>query len=229
MREEPDSGPERGAPEVPASSGATFAASEEERALVERLRRGDEAAFTTLVDQYHGSLVRLARSFVADQAAAEEVAQDTWVGVLTGLATFEGRSSLKTWLFRILTNRAKTRGVREARSTPWSALSPGGEAPEPAVDPGRFDDSGMWSAPPRPWQQTSAEAVLLREETMKVLEAALGELPAGQRAVVTLNDVEGLTAEEICNILEIQETNRRVLLHRGRSRLRQILEAHLSM
>lgn len=199
----------------------------DDRAIVRRLLDGDAAAFEELVNRLHGSLVRLALSFVADRATAEEVAQDAWVGVLDGLPTFAGRSSLKTWIFRILTNRAKTRGAREARSTPLSALSWAADAPEPAVDPGRFGTTGMWADPPRPWREAAAEELLLRAETLRALENALAELPAGQRAVVTLHDVEGLSAEETCNVLEISETNRRVLLHRGRARLRRALEAHL--
>ena len=193
--------------------------------LVTRLRQGDEAAFTTLIDRHHGALRRLARMFVSSDAAAEEVAQDTWVAVLDGLETFEQRASLKTWIFRILVNRAKTKGVREARSVPMSALgSDDEESAEGAVDPSRFDGRGMWSAPPQRWETDTPENLLLRKELVGELERAISQLPERQRSVVVMRDALGWSSEEVCNVLELNETNQRVLLHRARSRLRAMLE-----
>ncbi len=200
---------------------------QDERALVARLREGDEAAFTALIERYHGPLRRLARTFVSSDAAADEVVQDTWVAVLDGLAGFEERASVKTWIFRILVNRARTKGEREARSVPVSALGSGDDT-ESAVDPGRFDDRGMWSAPPDKWDANTPEKLLLEREAIAELEIAIRELPERQRQVVVLRDALGWTAEEVCNVLGVEETNQRVLLHRARSRLRERLERHQS-
>ncbi|MBI2186199.1 MAG: RNA polymerase sigma factor [Acidobacteria bacterium] len=202
-------------------------ASPEDAALVAQLLDGDEAAFTGLVEQYHGRLVRLALVFVSDHASAEEVVQDTWLAVLTGLRAFEGRSSLKTWMFSILTNRAKTRGQRDKRFVPFSALSDRPGHDEPAVPPSRFTSSGGWSAAPERWDEETPERLLLRHETRALIDRTIAELPAGQRTVVTLRDVEGLDAAEVCDILDITETNQRVLLHRARARIRGALERHL--
>lgn len=180
-----------------------------------------------LIDRHHGPLLRLAQVFVSSRAVAEEVVQETWTGVLEGLATFEGRSSLKTWIFRILTNRAKTRGVREGRSVPFSALGDPAPDNEPAVDPARFRSTGMWGEPPRRWDDETPEKLMMRQEFVRALEAALEQLPPSQRAVVTLRDVEGLDSAEVCNVLQISETNQRVLLHRARSKLRRALETYL--
>jgi len=198
-----------------------------EAELIARLLEGDGAAFETLVARFHGSLLGLARVFVADRAVAEEVVQDTWMAVVNGLRRFEGRSSLKTWLFAILTNRARTRAVREKRSMPFSALETVDSGGEPAVEPSRFTAGGAWAVPPTSWGGDNPEAQLLREETMTILQRAISDLPAHQRLVVTLRDVEGLTAEEVCNVLQITETNQRVLLHRARARVRAVLERHL--
>jgi RNA polymerase sigma-70 factor, ECF subfamily len=199
----------------------------DERALVEALRRGDEAAFEELVRMYHASLLRVARLYVSSPSVAEEVVQETWVGVLNGIGRFEGRSSLKTWIFRILTNTAKTRGIREGRSVPFSSLQDE-ELSGPTVDPERFfppDHSvapGAWATPPVPLP----EQVLLADETLQVVDAAIEALPPAQRAVITLNDVEGWGADEIRNALELTETNRRVLLHRARAKVRRALEEY---
>jgi len=203
----------------------------DEAALLAALRRGDEAAFLALVERHHTALVRLAQVYVGDRARAEDVAQEAWLGVVRGLGRFEGRSSLKTWLFRILVNCAKTRAVREARSVPFSDLgdvdlADGG----PSVEPERFHGAGHriaghWSDPPRAWDDLPEER-LLAAETRGVLGRAIEALPPGQRAVVTLRDVEGLSAAEVCNMLGLSETNQRVLLHRARSRLRQALESY---
>jgi RNA polymerase sigma-70 factor (ECF subfamily) len=206
----------------------------DDQALVDALRRGDAAAFMALVDRYHEAMVRLAMAFVGSRAIAEDVAQDAWLGVLRGLPTFEGRSSLKTWIFRILTNRAKTRGVREGRSIPFSDLwSLSDEAAEPAVPADRFQDAGDplpgdWRRPPGAWSATPDDAVLAAE-IRDVIDMAIRQLPPSQASVITLRDLEGWPALETCNILQISESNQRVLLHRARARVRQALEAYLDV
>jgi RNA polymerase sigma-70 factor (ECF subfamily) len=201
--------------------------------LIRELRDGREAGFVVLVERYHGAMIRLARTFVRDDATAEEVVQDAWIGVLKGLASFEGRSSLKSWIFTIVANRAKTRGAREARSTPFSALAEReASGTEPAVEPERFlgrdtEWPGHWGDPPERWGE-SPEARLLQAETMEQLACILEELPPAQRAVVVLRDIEGEEPASICNVLGITETNMRVLLHRGRSRIRGRLERYLA-
>lgn len=199
----------------------------EDLALAERLLAGDEAAFLQLVESYHAPLLRLARSFVADGATAEEVVQDGWVGVLKGLARFEGRSSLKTWIFKILTNRAKTRGVRDKRMVASPLEGADGEV-DPVVDPARFNERGGWAAPPQRWPEQSPETLLLEGETRQIIEDAIAELPPNQRAVITLRDLQGADSDDVCNILQISQTNQRVLLHRARSRVRRELERHLA-
>ena len=184
--------------------------------LLLRLRSGDERAFVSLVERYQGQMLRLATSFVPSQAVAEEVVQDTWLAVLRGLAGFEGRSSLRTWLFRILVNQARTTGTKEHRSVPVPD-------PEPAVDPARFDAAGGWADPPEHWVE-AAEGRLEAGKLADRLRALMDELPARQREVVLLRDVEELSSEEVCSVLAISDGNQRVLLHRGRSRLRQLFE-----
>jgi RNA polymerase sigma-70 factor (ECF subfamily) len=184
--------------------------------LLLRLRSGDERAFIGLVQRYHEPMLRLATSFVPSRAIAEEVVQDTWLAVLRGLAGFEGRSSLKTWLFAILVNQARKTGTREHRSIPVAD-------PEPVVDPSRFDASGGWSDPPEHW----IELAQGRMEAGKLAHRVRGwidDLPARQREVVLLRDVEGMSSEEVCTVLALSDANQRVLLHRGRSRLRQMFE-----
>jgi RNA polymerase sigma-70 factor (ECF subfamily) len=205
-------------------------AAESDAELVERLRARDESAFELLVERHHASLVRLAMSFVPSRAVAEEVAQETWLGVLNGIDRFEGRSSLKTWIFRILVNRAKTRGERESRTVPLSSLD-GRDDAEPAVDPDRFFDQhaaapGAWSSPPRPWDAQPEER-LLSAEGRAVIDSAIDRLPPAQRRVITLRDVEGYDADETCRLLELTEGNQRVLLHRARSKVRQALEIYM--
>lgn len=201
--------------------------------LVAALRSRDEAAFTALVERHHPGLVRLARSFVSTQAAAEEVAQETWLAVLRGIDSFEERSSLKTWLFRILVNRAKARGVREARTVPFSSLAGEPGEDRPSVDPDRFLDQahprwpGHWAAPPLRFGDLPEERLLSRE-TRAVIADAIAELPASQRRVIELRDVEGMSSEECCALLELSEGNQRVLLHRARSRVRGALERYLT-
>ena len=200
-----------------------------EAQLLEALRAGDEDAFRALVREYQPSLVRVARIYVPTQAAAEDVAAETWLGVLKGLDRFEGRSSLRTWIFRILTNIAKTRAVRDRRTLPFSALQEPGRVPEAAVDADRFLDPehprwpGHWAAQPEAWP----EEALLAAETREVIADAIEALPATQRAVISLRDVEGWSSEEVRNALELSETNQRVLLHRARSKVRAALESYL--
>ncbi|MBI4715922.1 MAG: sigma-70 family RNA polymerase sigma factor [Nitrospirae bacterium] len=207
-------------------------ASTEESRLLEALRRGDEEAFSTLLDRHHGSLLRLAMNFVQGRDVAEEVVQETWRGVLEGLDRFEGRSSLKTWIFRILVNRAKSRGVRESRTVPFSSLAGSGEGDEePAVNPERFFNqgprAGHWIAPPHSWDAETPERLLLSKESREYIERAIAALPDGQRVVILMRDVEGIDSGEVCNILGISETNQRVLLHRARSKVRRELERYL--
>jgi RNA polymerase sigma-70 factor (ECF subfamily) len=200
-----------------------------EAQLLEALRAGDEAAFTQLVREYQPSLVRVARIYVPTQAAAEEVAAETWLAVLNGLDRFEGRSSLKTWIFRILTNIAKTRGQRDGRTLPFSALENPGRVPEAALDADRFLDPehprwpGHWAVRPEPWP----EDALVAAETQALVAEAIEALPPAQRAVISLRDVEGWSSEEVRNALELSETNQRVLLHRARSKVRRALESYL--
>lgn len=196
--------------------------------LVQGLRAGDEAAFLELMREYGAGMLRVAMMYVSSRAVAEDVVQDAWLGVLKGIDRFEGRSSLKTWLFRIVANTAKTRGVRESRSIPFSALGDGG-GEEPAVDPDRFLGSGErfpghWAAPPSAW---APESRLLSEEALAVIEREIDRLPPAQRAVITMRDVQGFTSEEVCNALDLSETNQRVLLHRARSKVRRALEEYM--
>jgi RNA polymerase sigma-70 factor (ECF subfamily) len=193
----------------------------DDEALIERLRARDRDAFARLVRALHGSLVRLAMMFVSSRATAEEIAQDTWGSVLASLDQFEGRSSLRTWIFRICTNRAKTLAGREARSTPLSAF---GEENERPLDPSRFAANGRWADPPHAWTDETPERVLDRAQAIEEIQRALSEMPAMQRAVISLRDVQGLDSGEVCNVLEISESNQRVLLHRARSRVRRALE-----
>jgi RNA polymerase sigma-70 factor (ECF subfamily) len=204
----------------------------EDVALVQALRAGDEAAFRALVEQHQVALLRLARLYVHDAAVAEEVVQETWLGVLRGIDAFQQRASLKTWIFSILVNRAKTIARKEGRTIPFSAAFDAESDPaEPALDPDRFlkqpehgEPAGWWATPPREWD--APEATLLARETRDRVNAAIAALPPNQREVITLRDVEGWSSGEVCNVLQITETNQRVLLHRARSRVRQALDAY---
>ena len=210
-------------------------AAEADRRLLQRLRAGDEAAFMELVDREGPAMLRLARRFVPSQAVAEEVVQETWVAVLAGLDRFEGRSSLRTWIFRILVNRAKTRGTRERRTVPFATLA-GDEASGDfhAVDPSRFLPSDHdrwphhWATPPRRWEAQPETATEVAE-TLAIIARAIDALPETQRTVILLRDVEGWAGPDVSNALEISETNQRVLLHRARSKVRAALEDHLSV
>ncbi len=205
---------------------------EDERALVAALRRGEEAAFVELVERYGASLLRLARTFVRDRAVAEEVVQETWLAVLNGIDRFEGRSSLKTWIFRILSNRARTRAVRERRSAPFSALAGEGEDDEAAVDADRFRPAGdrwvgSWAAAPSDWSHVPEERLLGRETLERVSEA-IQALPPRQAEVLVLRDVEGWEPGEVCAALGITDGNQRILLHRARSKVRAALERYFA-
>ncbi len=213
-----------------AVQGRDTAADVSDEELISQLRGGDEVAFAGLVRRYHRSLARFARSFVPSDAVAEEVVQETWIAVIRGLEGFEGRSSLRTWIFRILINTARSRGVSELRSRPFSSLGADGSESGPTVDPGRFrprDDAfaGYWISQPLQWW-TAPEPQALANETRQVVGEALRDLPVAQAQVVILRDIEGCSAAEACKILGLSEGNQRVLLHRGRSKLRAVLEAH---
>jgi RNA polymerase sigma-70 factor (ECF subfamily) len=202
---------------------------QDEGELLDRLRAGDERAFETLVARYYPTMIAVALHHVRTRAVAEEVVQEAWLGVLKGLDRFEGRSSLKTWILRILVNTAKTRGVRESRSVPYSSLAPEGD--DPAVEPGRFrgpEDPfpGHWRAYPGDWHRLPDEA-LAQGETLKVVLGAIEALPAAQRTVIALRDIQGCDPEEVCALLDVSEGNQRVLLHRARSKVRAALERHL--
>ena len=204
--------------------------SPEERRLVDALRARDEDAFMELIDRYQASLVRVAMMYVGSRAVAEDVAAETWLGVLRGIDGFQGRSSLRTWIYRILTNTAKTRAQRERRSIPFASLGDGDDGP--AVDPDRFlppgdPAAGAWASPPRGWDDLP-EATLLSAETRSVIDAAIDQLPPTQREVIRLRDVEGFSSGEVRALLELSETNQRVLLHRARSKVRAALERYLS-
>ena len=208
-----------------------FGVAQSEEQLLVRVREGDEAAFESLVERYHRPMLAVARAHVRGAAVAEEVVQDAWVGVLRGLNRFEERSSLKTWILRIVANTAMTRGVREARSVPFSALDPGDEGP--AVDPDRFQgpdgsDPGQWLAgrAPADWTELP-ETILAGRETVQLVTAAIAELPDAQRTVIALRDIHGYTSEEVCDALDLSPGNQRVLLHRARSHVRRALERHL--
>jgi RNA polymerase sigma-70 factor (ECF subfamily) len=195
----------------------------DEDVLLARLRTGDEAAFEALLNRYDAPLRRVARSFVRTPTAVEEVVQETWLAVVKGVGAFEGRSTLQTWLFRILVNRARTRSVRDARQIAFSSLEGDGQ---PAVDPDAFGEDGRWrSAPAR--LEFDPETRLLRGELRSELAVAIEGLPDQQRIVVTLRDVVGLSAQEVCELLELTEVNQRVLLHRGRARARVLLRLPL--
>jgi RNA polymerase sigma-70 factor (ECF subfamily) len=201
--------------------------------ILAALKQGDEHAFVALVERHQGLMLRVALRYVHTRAVAEEVVQETWVGVLHGLDRFEGRAALKTWIFRILTNRAKTRGTRERRSIPFSAFAdPAAEGSEPAVDPSRFQSAEDiwphgWASPPTSWDEVPEERLLSFETLDKVAEA-IASLSGAQREVITLRDVEGWTSAEVCNHLGISETNQRVLLHRARAKVRRALEEYLA-
>jgi RNA polymerase sigma-70 factor, ECF subfamily len=205
-------------------------AQQDDEWLIAALRRGDSDAFATLVDRHSSAMVRVAMAYVPSRAVAEDAVQETWIAVMRGIEGFEGRSSLKTWIFRILTNVAMRSGARERRSTPFSALAEAEDTGEPSVDPERFLPAGHelfpghWVIAPARWPLP--EEGLLAGETRGLIAAAIAELPVAQRTVIALRDVEGWSSEEVCEALEISAGNQRILLHRARSRVRGAVESY---
>jgi RNA polymerase sigma-70 factor, ECF subfamily len=214
-------------PQLMSGHATAGARSDPDAELLGALCRHDEAAFLALVERHQRAMLRVARLYVASAAAAEDVVQETWVAVLRGLPRFEGRSSLRTWIFRILTRRAQTYGQRDARSLPFTALQ-GDDEGQAAVDADRFRDDGEWALVPASWEELPEER-LLAAETRALLDQAVAALPESQRAVITLRDIEGWAADEVCALLQITDVNQRVLLHRGRARIRAALEQYLAI
>jgi RNA polymerase sigma-70 factor (ECF subfamily) len=217
-------------PAVRPGTDATPALRADDRRRLEALRRGDEGVFAELVDMYHGQMLRLARTYVRDRAVAEEVVHDAWIGLIQGIDRFEGRSSLKTWLFRIVVNIAMKRGTKERRSTPMSALA-GADGDDEGFDPDRFLPAGHrwaghWQTPPSSWGESPEERILA-QESRGVIDEAIAGLPAVQRQVITLRDVYGWSSEDVCELLQLTEGNQRVLLHRARGRVRVALDRYL--
>jgi RNA polymerase sigma-70 factor (ECF subfamily) len=194
---------------------------------VAALRAGDEAAFLALVNRHHAAMIRVAAMYVGSRSIAEEVAQEAWIGVLKGLHLFEGRSSLKSWIFQICVNCAKSRGVREVRSVPLSSLGPADGTEGPSVPAERFRDEGIWTGhwaqPPEAW----ADDRLGTAELAALVREGIATLPPSQRQVMTLRDVEGWDSVEVCELMEISEGNQRVLLHRARAKVRAFVEGRL--
>jgi RNA polymerase sigma-70 factor (ECF subfamily) len=205
-------------------------ASQEDLALVERLRAGDERAFMMLVEQHQAAMLRIARMYVSSRAVAEEVVQEAWLGVVKGVDRFEGRSSLRTWIFRIVANIAKTRGAAEGRNVPFSSLA-GDDEPNAGIDPAWFQDSagtapGGWKTLPENFGGVPEDR-LLGHETLRRIGRAIETLPPMQAEVIRLRDVLGWSSDEVCNALDLSETNQRVLLHRARTRVRRELNDYL--
>lgn len=209
---------------APAQARAT--APERDQDIIERLLAGDERTFVQLVERHRRAMYGVASTFTNNAALAEEIVQETWMAVLAGLTSFERRSSLKTWIFRILANRGRTRAAREARTVPLSSLSEEGLG-EPLIDAARFNEHGMWVVPPRPWELDTPEAILSRAQTLALVERAIASLPPRQRAVLLLCDVEQLDPAEVAELLELTGANQRVLLHRARTAIRNALESEL--
>jgi len=212
---------------VPESSSSGSVAPAEDLQLVAALRTGDERAFAQLVERYHASMARLAMRYVGSYAVAEEVVQETWLGVLQGLDRFAGRSTLKTWIFRILVNIASRRGQREHRYVPFSQLESPADGGGTSVDPERFGADGHWIGAPMSWADVPEER-FLAAETQDKIRGAIDRLPERQQQVITLRDVEGWTADEVCELLAISDVHQRVLLHRARSSVRQALEIYIT-
>jgi len=211
---------------------ATVSASGDELDLIALLRKGDEEAFMSLVDRLQPMMLRVARMYVSSQAVAEEVVQEAWLGVLQGIDRFEGRSSLRTWILRIVSNIAKTKGQREGRSVPFTSLG-GDDLDSPTLDPDRFlgsgdEWSGHWSTIPADWRGLPEDR-LTSSETLGVVRKAIDSLPPMQAEVIRLRDVQGWSSEEVRNALDLSETNQRVLLHRARAKVRRALELELTI
>ena len=202
-----------------------------EQQLIARLRKSDERAFDELVNKHHGALIRMAMGYVADREVAEEVVQNTWIAVIEGLDRFEGRSSLRTWIFGIMIHKAKDRGVREKRHMTFSAFESFDDDGEEIIDPSRFRQSGEWvghwAFPPQPWDDQTPEKLLASQQAVKAMNKAIEALPPTLKAVLILRDMEGVEAKEVCELLKITETNLYVRLHRARERVRQAVETYL--
>jgi RNA polymerase sigma-70 factor (ECF subfamily) len=199
--------------------------------LLARLRQGDEKAFDELVTRHHSALIRTAMGYVADREVAEEVVQDTWMAVIEGLGRFEGRSSLRTWIFGIMIHKAKDRGVREKRHTTFSSFESADDDSDITIDPSRFHQSGEWAGhwafPPQPWTDRTPEKLLASEQAVNAMNRAIEKLPRTLKEVLILRDVEGIEAKEACEMLKITETNLYVRLHRARERVRRAVETYL--
>ena len=212
-----------------ATSATTPPTERDDAAIVAALRRGDEAAFTALVHQYQSLMLRVARGYCRDPRVAEEVVQETWMALLEGIDRFEGRASLKTWIFRVLVKRAITRGTRERRQVPFSSLGPADEEDGPTVDPDRFLPAdhprfaGHWAAYPGDWNTLPHERLESRE-TIQAVRQAIEELPERQRTVIAMRDIGGFSPEEVCEALDLSDGNQRVLLHRARAKVREAIE-----
>jgi RNA polymerase sigma-70 factor, ECF subfamily len=203
----------------------------DEEQLISQLRKGDEGAFDELVSKHHGALIRMAMGHVADREMAEEVVQDTWMAVIESLDRFEGRSSLRTWIFGILIHKAKDRGIREKRHITFSAFESYDDESEEVVDPARFQQSGEWAGhwafPPQPWDDQTPEKLLASQQAVNAMNQAIDALPMTLKEVLILRDVEGVEVKEACELLKITETNLYVRLHRARERVRQAVESYL--
>lgn len=201
-----------------------------EQSLLVRLRRGEEGAFDEVVTKHHGALIRMAMGYVGDREVAEEVVQDTWMAVIQGLSRFEGRSSLRTWIFGIMIHKAKDRGVREKRHTTFSSFESVDDGDE-TVDPSRFYQSGEWvghwAVSPQPWDEQTPEKLLASQQAVSAMQRAIDALPPTLKDALILRDVEGIEAKEACDILKITETNLYVRLHRARERVRLAVETYL--
>jgi RNA polymerase sigma-70 factor, ECF subfamily len=217
----------RGSGHMPASMGRTLMAHAEfdDAAFLARLRDGDGAAYRTLIRRFHPSLVSVANSVIGSRAQAEEVVQDAWLAVFNGIGRFEGRSSLATWLFSIVLNRARTRISREARLVGLPGILDGAQGRERAVDTSEFKPDGHWIEVPRLWEELDPERVVGGRQLWALVQEAIEHLPAGQRAVIVLRDMEGRAADETCELLGISAENQRVLLHRARGRIRKTIDA----
>lgn len=214
-----------------ASSAQIRSVPNDEQKLLTRLRQRDEQAFDELVTKHHGALIRMAMGHVGDREVAEEVVQDTWMAVIDGLNRFEGRSSLRTWIFGIMIHKAKDRGVREKRHTTFSDFDTFDDDHDESVDPSRFHQSGEWAGhwafPPQPWDDQTPEKLLASQQAVDAMNRAIEALPATLKDVLILRDMEGVEAKEVCDILKITETNLYVRLHRARERVRQAVETYL--
>jgi len=194
-----------------------------------RLRAGDEEAFRALVRKHQASLLGVAKTFVRNSATAEEVVQDTWLAVITGLEAFEGRASLKNWIFAILANKARSRAVRDGRVVAVGSFAEEGDEGEPQVASSRFDSAGMWAVPPALWDAVTPERVVAGRQIWSHVADAIDGLPPAQRSVLILRDVEQMESAEICDILDITDANQRVLLHRARAQIREFVEQLLAI